>query len=179
MEPLPHLIGPTGHPLALRRPRPDDAPRFLQLYSTVPAHRIGEARHALAEEQARIARHLADPHERYGFGLFVLTDQVNGEVVGRAGIKHCVAPEVGPWEIDYMLRADHRGRGLGHRVAAWIMHQVERRWRLDRVLAHVATDNTPSIRILEARGFERMGECTFAAYPEMGVLYRYEWTRAA
>ena len=178
MEQLGQVQTPTGHPLFVRQPRLEDAAQFLELYGTVPVHQIGDVKHALVEERARIERHLSDPHAKHGFGLFVLVNEATDEIVGRTGIKHSVAPTAGEWEIDYMLRVDYRGQGIGHTIAAWTMGQVENVWSVDHVLGHVAVDNIPSIRILDRLGFRRFGEVELPDFPEMGVLYRYVWQRS-
>jgi RimJ/RimL family protein N-acetyltransferase len=75
---------------------------------------------------------------------------VDGEVAGNVvAWEHDGLPEVGYW-----IGREHWGRGVATRALAAFLLEV----RVRPVLAHVASHNTPSRRVLEKCGFVAVGE---------------------
>jgi [ribosomal protein S5]-alanine N-acetyltransferase len=79
-----------------------------------------------------------------------------GAVVGECGTKSQPSPD-GVVEIGYGLAAPSRGRGLGTRAVATLLRWLAARPEVRVVEAHVAPDNVPSRRLLEAHGFAVAG----------------------
>jgi RimJ/RimL family protein N-acetyltransferase len=87
-----------------------------------------------------------------GGGRTWLIVDATDAVVGEAGTKS-PPTEDGVVEIGYGLAGPHRGHGLGTRAVAALVRHLDREPGVAAILAHVATDNEPSWRLLERLGF--------------------------
>jgi GNAT superfamily N-acetyltransferase len=89
-------------------------------------------------------------------GLTWLVLDADGLVVGELGTKS--EPDAdGAVEIGYGLAAPSRGLGLGSRAVAVLLDWLAARPDIRRVVANVAIDNAPSVRLLEKLGFRSLG----------------------
>lgn len=121
------------------------------------------------ETVALIEEYIAQ-YELTGVTKWRLTDK-DGQLVGRAGFGQLGNGR----ELGYTIRRSERGRGFASEIAAALVQ-----WHLDNagqvpLLAHVATPNTASIRVLEKVGFtyvstnDYQGErCNLYVYPFHG-----------
>jgi ribosomal-protein-alanine N-acetyltransferase len=98
------------------------------------------------------AGHLRD-RSRYDFRWMVA---YGAEVIGTVSVSH-VSWGMGYAEIGYMLAESHHGRGLGTRAVALLVDKLFGETELERIYALVASENTPSCRLLERLGFTREG----------------------
>ncbi|HEX5709681.1 MAG TPA: GNAT family protein [Pyrinomonadaceae bacterium] len=108
---------------------------------------------ALAE---RLAHHCAADlrdRSRYEFRWMVAR---GAEVIGTVSVSN-VSWGMGYAEIGYMLAESHHGRGLGTRAVALLVDKLFGETDLERLYALVATENTPSRRLLERLGFRSEG----------------------
>jgi RimJ/RimL family protein N-acetyltransferase len=90
------------------------------------------------------------------WGIWTLIDLVDDTVIGEAGFLGPPDPD-GAVEMGYSIVPERRGRRLASEaaaaLAAWAFGHGAR-----TVIATTDPDNIPSMRTLEASGFERAGE---------------------
>ncbi|MFY9915314.1 MAG: GNAT family N-acetyltransferase [Nocardioidaceae bacterium] len=81
---------------------------------------------------------------------------IDGAFVGRIGC-HAAPDETGTVEIGYAVATPLRRQGIGGQVVDAFLRWLEDQG-VARVVASVAPDNEPSMRLLAKRGFVRVGE---------------------
>ena len=108
---------------------------------------------------------------RYGFGLWILREAVDGQFVGRCAIRHVNVGGNDEIEVGYALMPEYWGRGLATEVAREMVRLAFVRLQLDDLVAFTLVDNAASRRVIEKTGgvFER--NLVHAGLPH--VLYRF------
>ncbi|AXH93866.1 GNAT family N-acetyltransferase [Micromonospora aurantiaca (nom. illeg.)] len=93
----------------------------------------------------------------HGFGLWVLRSRATGEFVGDCGLTPQPVDGVMEVEVGYHLRTGMQGRGFATEAAAACRDHARDRLGVDRLVAIIHPDNTPSQRVAERIGlsFER------------------------
>jgi L-phenylalanine/L-methionine N-acetyltransferase len=87
-------------------------------------------------------------------GFYRLVAEVNGEVVGMAGLFHERNPRrrhVG--QIGMMVRDDHQGQGVGRALVRGLLDLADNWLNLHRIELEVYTDNEAGIHLYESHGF--------------------------
>lgn len=95
--------------------------------------------------------------EGYGADDHVLVAELDGEVVGMAGL-HVGGPKqrhVG--HVGIMVGDEHQGRGVGRALMAALLELADAQLGLARVELEVAGENVAAIRLYESLNFEREG----------------------
>ena len=78
---------------------------------------------------------------------------LDSKLIGMCGFFRGFENRVG--EIGYMLHADFRGKGYMSEAITMALNFGWNTLELERVIAITASDNTPSIKLLESMGFKR------------------------
>lgn len=84
---------------------------------------------------------------------FLVLRRADRAIVGGCGFKD--APRDGRVEIGYGIAAACRGRGHAQQAVRALLRRAFRSGEVEQVLAHVAPDNLPSTRVVQALGFRR------------------------
>lgn len=135
-----------------------DARWYVEARDDVVFQFTTETRELTVPEAQESIRRALDDRE---LAAFAITDD-RGELVGNLAL-HFTAEAA---EISYFLTPAGRGRGLAtdavKLAATWAIERGA-----DRVVAQVATGNTPSAAVLQRNGFERTGE---SDHPSLGTV---------
>jgi [ribosomal protein S5]-alanine N-acetyltransferase len=143
--------------LTLRRLSFDDAPFLIELLNQ-PSF--------IANIGDRGVRDVADAHrylregpllmyERFGFGLWHLSQKIDGAAVGLCGLlKRDTLPDV---DVGYALLPEFWGRGYAIEAVNSTLRHAAVKFGLRRVLAVVSAGNDASIRVLEKAGMSLEG----------------------
>ena len=99
--------------------------------------------------------------EVHGFSMWTAEDRETGEIVGEVGFL-AIADGV---ELGWRLRRDRWGRGLGTEMARGALDHGRREPGLAHVGAFIDIGNTPSIRIAERIGMERVAKAASDGVP--------------
>ncbi|MDA0785534.1 MAG: GNAT family N-acetyltransferase [Proteobacteria bacterium] len=98
---------------------------------------------------------------RLGFSIWAVIEAATGDIIGMCGLAE-FGHGVPGIELAYRLRRDRWGRGYGTEAGqAAVAHAFGPRG-LDRLIAAVERENTPSIHVLEKCGFGFVEERTIA-----------------
>ena len=141
--------------LRLRRLGVEDAPFIGRLLNDADFLRhIGDRGVRTVEEaRAYIAAGPVASHREHGFGTDLVVRREDGAPLGVCGIMRK------PWleepDLAYAFLPEGRGRGWAREAAAAVLADAQRRLGLTSLVAVVTPDNAPSLRLLEALGFER------------------------
>ena len=119
------------------------------------------------DECARMAERYAAHWRAHGFGMWLARD--GGEVVGRGGAGHTLAPGRAEVEVGWAVASSHRGRGVGTLLGRAGMEAAAERG-IDGVVAFTRVDNLASRRVMEKLGLRLERAFTHAGLPH--VLYR-------
>jgi RimJ/RimL family protein N-acetyltransferase len=172
MAAFPELI--ETERLVLRRPRRSDCGAWLGIWgdpAVWSALRPGltpDPRHALERFE-----HHCDHWRQHGFGLWLVEDSATRTIAGWAGPAHpTFVPELGDEvEIGWTLRRPFWGRGLAGEAAATAVDAAFAHLELERVIALVAADNRPSLRVAQRLGMRHDRDTTHPATGQiLGVL---------
>ena len=139
--------------LVIRPFTPDDAPFILKLLNEPGWLRFIGDRGIRSVEDARayIERVPMTSYEKNGFGLSLVALKETGVAAGMAGlIRRDGLEDV---DVGFAFLEEHMGRGYAREAAEAVVAQGWSAFALPRIVAITTTDNTRSIRLLEALGF--------------------------
>ncbi len=137
-----------------RPPREEDVPALAALRNDLPTqHALLAAPrpNSLADVRAWIARRSADPQALF----FVVADERDAAV----GFTQIVAIDERSRHglLGIAIDGRHRGRGHGRRALARTFAAAQADGRLDKLVLHVAADNTGARALYAALGFAEVG----------------------
>lgn len=146
----------TTERLILRRLTTRDAPWIVRLLNEPSFHENIGDKAVRTEAQAEL--YLLDgaiaSYDDHGHGIYAVESRETHEPLGTCGLVRREALDHA--DLGYAFFPEHWGRGYA-REAARAAVEHARDLAMPRLLAVVNDDNQPSIRLLEALGFERTG----------------------
>jgi [ribosomal protein S5]-alanine N-acetyltransferase len=105
----------------------------------------------VADAITYIDKRFTSAYKRYGFGTWIVELKDSGESVGTCGlIKRDTLEDV---DLGFAFLERHRSRGFAFESSNAVMEYGWKVVKLSRLVAIVASHNTPSIRLLEKLGF--------------------------
>jgi RimJ/RimL family protein N-acetyltransferase len=129
-------------------------------------------------DEARLEESLQQKEEhwdRFGFGLWLLRDRENGEMVGRGGLQHTFVGGRAEIEAGWAIMPERWGQGLATELALTSLDVAFGALRFTDVIAFALPDNGASIRVMGKAGFAYERDIVHAGLPH--VLYR-RWREA-
>lgn len=104
-----------------------------------------------------------------GYGYWVVERRSDGAVIGQAGLadfKRDMEPSIeGIPELGYVFHAQVHGQGYASEAVSAILAWTDREFNGTEVVAIIAADNLPSIRLAERNGFSQREQATYKAEP--------------
>jgi RimJ/RimL family protein N-acetyltransferase len=162
----PRLIGTPAGPgdfADIRRLHSD--PRVMATLSADGA--------TFTEDQSRNFLERAAAHwNSYGFGLWILHSQSDGDFVGYGGIKHATVEGRDVIELAYAITADHWRKGFATEISRAVLKHGFDTMHLERIVAFTLPHNKASRTVMEHCGFIYNRDITHANLPH--VLYILE-----
>jgi RimJ/RimL family protein N-acetyltransferase len=146
--------------LTLRPFVPADAPFVVELLNDPDWLRfIGDRKVRTGDDAvAYIETKLAAQQTRFGYSLWRVAARSSDEPLGMCGLVRRAGLDEA--DIGFAFLARHRGRGYALEAARTVMRHADETLKIPRVLGLCDAANAPSIRLLEALGFQYAGECT-------------------
>jgi len=111
-----------------------------------------------------------DHWERYGFGLWIASDRLTGQFVGRGGLHHVEIDGRDEIEVGYCFGAEFWGRGLATELARESVRVAFTVLRLPELVCFALTTNLASQRVMQKAGFHYERDRTWKDLPH--VFYR-------
>ncbi|MBT4905367.1 MAG: GNAT family N-acetyltransferase [Rhodospirillaceae bacterium] len=90
--------------------------------------------------------------DRLGFSIWAVIEHLNGDLVGMSGLAE-FGHGVPGIELAYRLRRDRWGKGYATESGRAAVDHAFGHLGLDRLIAAVERENTPSVHVLEKCGF--------------------------
>ena len=134
------------------------------------------------EIEAKHARTMAW-FARDGFGFMMMIEKDTGEMVGHAGLKKVdnpLAPNVGDYEIGWLVREDRWRRGYAGEAMRAVIDWAFTRHDASHLVALTSGSNEPSWRLMEKLGMVRREDLDFSDPdypPEDNPTIQYALTR--
>ncbi|MGY0485691.1 GNAT family N-acetyltransferase [Streptomyces sp. WG-D5] len=148
--------------LLLRRWNPDDDLAALADIQTDPAvmRRIGDGAPRSLDESAEDIERWEEEWDDEGFGVFAVELLGSGELVGAIGLYVPDAPPqvAGHIGIQWRLGRVFWGQGYASEAAQACLEFALQDRGIDRVVAAVAPDDAPSLKVLHKLGMKPTGE---------------------
>ncbi len=163
--------------LILRGFRPQDFDAYAQMCTDPEVMRyIGDGTPLSYQESWRNIALMLGHWQLRGYGMWAVEECQSGEMIGRIG---CWQPEGWPgFEVGWMLRQTHWGRGLATEGATAAMDYAFRELQQSHVLSLICPENTASIRVAQKLG-EKL-EVTTKIFSREVLIYgicREDWAR--
>ena len=108
--------------------------------------------------------------DRYGFGLWVFRDNVDGQLVGRGGLRKTYLGGNHEVELAYALMSEFWGKGLATEMGKAILKVGFEQLGLPDVVCFTLTTNLASQRVMEKLGFQYERNIVHVGLPH--VFYR-------
>jgi RimJ/RimL family protein N-acetyltransferase len=116
--------------------------------------------------------------EHHGFGLWMFRDKINGQFVGRGGLRNTHVGGNDEIELAYSLMSEFWGKGLATEMAEASLKVGFEQLGLADVVCFTMTTNRASQRVMEKVGFKYERDIVHADLPH--VFYRItaeQWKR--
>jgi [ribosomal protein S5]-alanine N-acetyltransferase len=138
--------------LSVRPLQPDDFGPFHEMQSNLRVMRYTSGR-AMSEEEnrqelARLIKRYAEPGN--DFWVWAVIRKADGAFAGTCAL---ICNEQGEHEIGYRFIERYWGQGYGLEITEGLIDYAFGPVGLERLVAYVYTDNTPSVSILERSRF--------------------------
>jgi RimJ/RimL family protein N-acetyltransferase len=106
------------------------------------------------EEQSRqFLQSNLDHWGRYGYGLWIFRDRINGRFAGRGGLRQVHVGGHDEVEVSYALLAEFWGRGLATEMAKALIRLAFGPLQLASVVCYSLPSNRASQRVMAKTGF--------------------------
>ncbi len=152
--------------LILRQWQDSDTAPFIQMCADEEVMRYF-LKKLNAEEATAFLQRLKDAIETRGWGLYAVELKATGEFIGFIGL-HIHPPEfeiADAPEIGWRLLAQYWHQGYATEGAKAVLKHAFRNLRLDKVISFTASLNTPSERLMQRIGMEKVREFNHPLVP--------------
>ena len=147
-----------------------DLPTFHEMQGNPKVMRYTTGRPNTLEkdriELAEVIAHYASPQHTFRIWAIVST-----ETLAFIGTVALIQNEAGENEIGYRLLERFWGKGYGKEIVSGIIHYATITLKLPSLVAYVAPDNIPSVKILDRSPLRAVAEYFSETYNEMERKY--------
>lgn len=133
----------------------------------------------LSDENTRASIAAAESRwEKHGFGFWALHSRIDGQFVGRAGLKRYTLDDLGGRQemgLAYAVMSEFWNRGYATEMACHIVRIGFDVLGLSNIASWTLPQNTTSQRVLEKLGFRHETDFIFAGLAHRFFNLRPEW----
>ena len=151
--------------LKIREIAVTDVPQLYELYSDASITQYMEPLFADPEQEVTYTKeYIKNIYGFYGFGMWVLEEKKQGQVIGRAGLEYKEGFE--GLELGFMLGVQYQHKGYAYEACSEILAYGIRELDQRTYCSFINENNTASIHLCERLGFTpqdkvRLGEIDF------------------
>ena len=139
----------------LRETTVADVPEFFRIYADKRIVEYTEDLYPTIEEEIEYTKeYIANVYHFYEFGVWTIIEKSTDRIIGRAGLS--VRDGFDEPELGYVLDTAYQGRGIALEVCSAILDYAKEYLGAEKVNALVHRENTPSLRLLDKLGFEKI-----------------------
>lgn len=171
--------------LRLRGHRADDLDAAMPMWSDpITTRFIGGRPYTREEVWQRIQRY-AGSWALLGFGFWAVEDVASGRIIGEVGVmdaKRDIDPQISDeLEMGWALGPGVRGQGYASEAVGAVLGWVESNLGAPRLVAMIAPENEPSLRLAGKFGFVERVRTTYRGEPSIileraGAVWRAQRT---
>lgn len=110
-------------------------------------------------EKDKLISYIRYMYGYYGYGLWVMQDNITGVLIGRAGIEHREVEGELCCELAYLVREEYQRKGYGYQAARMVL-EFARQNGMRQIITYIHENNIPSMKLSEKLGFTRWKEST-------------------
>lgn len=160
--------------LILRQWQNSDTTPFIQMCADNDVMRYFPKKLDASEATAFMQR-MRNAIEKRGWGLYAAELKITGEFIGFIGL-HVHPPEFGianAPEIGWRLLPQYWHQGYATEGAKAVLRHAFRKLRLDRVISFTACINTPSERVMQSIGMDKVRVFGHPLVPPEHILHQH------
>lgn len=147
---LPYTVFETKRCL-VREITTEDVTRLYEIYSDPAVTSYIEALYAdETAERSYIRDYIDNVYGFYGYGMWVVINKADGQLIGRAGIE----PKEDFAELGYVIAREYQNQGYATEVCRGVLLYAADTLGLPDIYVRVQKENTASLRICEKLKFE-------------------------
>ena len=152
--------------LKIREIAVTDVPQLYELYSDASITQYMEPLFADPEQEVTYTKeYIKNIYGFYGFGMWVLEEKKQGQVIGRAGLEYKEGFE--GLELGFMLGVQYQHKGYAYEACSEILAYGIRELDQRTYCSFINENNTASIHLCERLGFTpqdkvRLGEISMS-----------------
>lgn len=167
---VPCVIGKNGQ-FTLREAALEDISELKHIYDNAETVKYIPGMEDEASEKDKLLSYIRYMYGYYGYGLWVMQDNVTGTLIGRAGIEHRELDGERCYELAYLVREEYRRKGYGYQAARMVL-EFAKQYGIKQIITYIHEKNIPSIRLSEKLGFSGWKVITDGM--EKYIIYRKE-----
>ena len=105
------------------------------------------------DEIAYTKAYIENMYVYYGYGMWLVCDRENGEIIGRAGLNTQEIEDEIVLEMGYLIRQEYQRQGYAYEVCTAIMDYAKEASGFSELSCLVEEENHPSLGLLQKLGF--------------------------
>lgn len=135
----------------------DDLPELYELYDDDEIRKYIEPLYGYEEEKEFTKSYIKSMYGMYGFGMWLVRNSADDELIGRAGLELRLIDGVEEMELGYIIGKKYRHKGYGYEVCTAIKKYAKDMLDAVKLNIIVSPDNIPSIKLAEKLGAKASG----------------------
>ncbi len=136
----------------------EDLPQLYELYDDELIKKYVDELYDYEEEKAFTEKYIENMYGFYGYGLWLVFDKNNNELIGRIGISIRNIDGEDKNELGYLIKREYRNKGYAKEVCSAIVKYAGDKLDIYELYIVSHSENKLSERLARSLGFELIGE---------------------
>ena len=153
----------------------EDIDQLFELYSDSNLTRYVEPLLDYEEELEYQKNYIKYMYEYYGYGMWLVFDKENGNLIGRAGLEHRNCGEKIELEIGYLISKEYQGKGIALEVCQSILDFAQTNLDFKTINCFIHKDNIASISLAKKMGFKYVNDNCHSIFPDNNDMQKYTY----
>lgn len=153
----------------------EDLPELYRIYDDDEVRKYIEPLYEYEQEKEFTQNYIRNMYGMYGYGLWIVEDKTNGNIIGRIGISLRELDGRDINEIGYIVRREYRRMGIAYEVCKAIMDYAFNERKMEDLFIITEKRNLPSCCLAEKLGYKACGlsainGCEYMIFQCKGVI---------